>query len=192
MKSSPVMASSGKPKRSRIAAADLAAHVAARLKNTVAPDERLLLGLSGGIDSVVLLDVVARLRRRLSFELRALHVNHQISTHAGEWARFCRAVCREREVPCKVVRVVVARGNSVERTARDARYAALRSAASTFILLAHNADDQAETVLLRLLRGSGVRGLAAMPFLRDEERTTGHSARILRPLLDVPRADIVA
>ena len=91
------MASSGKPKRSR--PRDLAAHLAKHLQGSVRAGDRVLLGLSGGVDSVVLLDLLSRTAPRLSFELRALHVNHQLSPNAAMWARFCRALCRERGVP---------------------------------------------------------------------------------------------
>ncbi|MGZ5115333.1 MAG: tRNA lysidine(34) synthetase TilS [Burkholderiales bacterium] len=199
------MASSRKSKRNN-SADDVAAHVAARLGSVVKAGDRLLLGLSGGVDSVVLLDVLARLRKRRRFELRALHVNHQLSPNAARWARFCRSACRERQVECRVVKVHVARGNSVERAAREARYAALLAARADYIVLAHNADDQAETVLLQLLRGTGVKGLAAMPFLRTPEHSrrimSGNLAKrrhasplsshplIIRPLLTVSRAHI--
>src|SRR5688572_8986299 len=166
------MASSRKSKPGKRAPTDLAAHVAARLKSVVQPGARLVLGLSGGIDSIVLLDALARVRERLGCELCALHVNHQLSPNAARWAKFCRAACRERGVPCRVVKVKIVRGDSVEGAAREARYAALRASAADHVALAHNADDQAETVLLQLLRGGGVKGLAAMP-ARREERGAG-------------------
>lgn len=150
------------------------------------------MGLSGGIDSVVLLDLLARLRARLGVRLSALHVNHQLSPNAARWAAFCRSHCRRLGIPLRVVKVDVARGNSTEAAARRARYAALRAAAADFIVLAHNRDDQAETVLLNLLRGAGVRGLAAMPVLRRQPSMTVRAARasVVRPLLDVPRSEI--
>src|SRR4051812_12909983 len=119
------MASSRKSKPDRAAPRDLAAHVAHHLESLVEPEDRLLLGLSGGVDSVVLLDVLARLAPKLRYELRALHVNHQLSPDAAAWARFCRRICAERDVPCTVKKVDVERGNSIERAARVARYKAL-------------------------------------------------------------------
>jgi tRNA(Ile)-lysidine synthase len=201
------MASSRKSKPAEADRPDLAAAVAACLKSAVEPGDRVLLALSGGIDSVVLLDLLARIAPRVGFELRALHVNHRLSPFASEWARFCREACAARGVPCRVVKVDVARGNSTEAAARDARYAALRKSRAEVVVLAHNADDQAETVLLQLFRGAGVRGLAAMPLVRrqgprrdegarrDEGggmRDDGRKATLVRPLLDVSRADIEA
>jgi tRNA(Ile)-lysidine synthase len=180
------MASSRKPKRRRNARS-LAAHVADCLKKVVEPGQRLMLGLSGGVDSIVLLDVLARIARRLRFVLSAVHVNHQLSPNAASWARFCRRACRARGVSCRVVTVSVERGNSIEGAARDARYRAFAAARADYVVLAHNRDDQAETVLLQLLRGTGVKGLAGMRAARDLRETR---ALVLRPLLDVPRVEI--
>jgi len=159
------------------------------------------------VDSVVLLDALHRIARTLGFHLSALHVNHQLSPNAGRWSAFCRDWCRARGIPFRAVKVRVLRGNSVEAAARVARYAAFAGAAADYVVLAHHQDDQAETVLLQLLRGAGVKGLAAMPLLRAEGRgprvegkTTRHSTldtrhaapAILRPLLDVTRSEIEA
>ena len=160
---------------------------------------------------MVLLDILARIAKRSRLELRALHVNHQLSPNAARWARFCRDACTTRGIPCRVAKVAVSRGNSIERAARVARYAALYDSPADHIVLAHNEDDQGETVFLQLLRGGGVRGLAAMPFIRRNEgggmRAEGKRKKslgtphpssliphpsILRPLLDVPRAEIEA
>lgn len=146
---------------------------------------RLCVGLSGGIDSMVLLDVVTALAPRYQWRLSAIHVNHQLSPHAATWAAFCRRECRARGVPLRVVKVDVMRGNSTEAAARDARYAAYRASRADHVALAHNQDDQAETLLLRLLRGAGIKGLAAMPRARQEG-----GLRIVRPLLEVPRCGI--
>ena len=143
------------------------------------------------MDSVVLLDVLRRLSKRHGFELAALHVNHQINPAAGRWAAFCRAYCRQCGVALTVVRVQVPRGASLEAAARAARYRVFASARAEFVVLAHNLDDQAETVILQLLRGAGVKGLSAMPVLR-EARGERREAKILRPLLDIPRSEIEA
>jgi tRNA(Ile)-lysidine synthase len=168
------------------------------------------VGLSGGVDSVVLLDSVQRIARTRGFRLSALHINHQLSPNAGRWAAFCRSMCRARGIPFRAVKVRVPRGNSVEAAARAARYAVFAAEAVDYVVLAHHQDDQAETVLLQLLRGAGVKGLAAMPLVRKAEggrrkaekvkcsagsnpsvvsRQT--SPAILRPLLNVTRQEIL-
>lgn len=154
------MASSRKSKRSRSASPYDC--VATKLKGLVKAGDRLVVGLSGGIDSVVLLDMLARLAPRLRFALAALHVNHQLSPNAARWAQFCRALCRARGIPLQVTKVAVKRGNSIEAAARDARYAVFAKQRADYVVLAHNQDDQAETLLLQLLRGAGVKGLAGM------------------------------
>ena len=161
----------------------LIAHVTAILRQHVKRGERLAAGFSGGVDSVVLLDVLVRASKELRFELAALHVNHQINPAAGRWAAFCRAFCRQRGVAFTSVRVKVPRGESLEAAARDARYRVFAALPADHVALAHNLDDQAETVLLQMLRGAGVKGMSAMPVIRDS---------ILRPLLEIPRSEIEA
>jgi tRNA(Ile)-lysidine synthase len=146
------------------------------------------------VDSAVLLDSLARLRRSLRFRLSALHVNHQLSPNAGRWSAFCRTFCRERGVSFKSVKVRVVRGDSTEAAARAARYAAYGREPADYVVLAQHQDDQAETVLLQLLRGAGVKGLAAMPMLRSRQPSAASRQRlpsILRPLLDVTRQEII-
>ena len=159
--------------------------------------ERLVAGLSGGLDSVVLLDLLSRIARRRRFTLAALHVNHQLSPNAARWTRFCRELCRERGIPLRVVRVSVARGDSLEAAARAARYAVYRRQRADYLALAHNKDDQAETFFLQLLRGAGVKGLSAMPMVREDRARNGKAGSfrapsILRPLLEVTRGEILA
>lgn len=149
---------------------------------------RLAVGLSGGIDSVVLLDLLRHLRRREGFRLEAVHVHHGLSPRADAWARACRALCRRWRIPLVVRRVKVRRrGQGLEAAARTARREVFASHAAPVIALAHQLDDQAETVLLNLLRGAGVRGASAMPVVG---RLGGKT--LLRPLLAVPRREIVA
>ena len=167
--------------------------VAGALATALPRGGRIAIAFSGGRDSVVLLDAAVAVADEASVETVAFHVEHGLSPNAGAWARFCAGACAARAVPCYVEEVTIARGAriSVEAAAREARYAALASLAAahgvTAVLLAHHADDQAETTLLQLLRGAGPRGLAAMPKVR-------HDGRIqwLRPFLDLPRARIEA
>ena len=154
----------------------------------------IAVALSGGRDSVALLDAVIDGAPAHGLAVTAIHIHHGLSAHADAWARFCVELCAARAVPLLERRVDVARGarKSVEAEARRSRYAALSAAAIESgiqaVLLAHHQDDQAETVLLQLLRGAGPHGLAAMPIARTD--ATG--ILWLRPLLDVPRAVINA
>jgi tRNA(Ile)-lysidine synthase len=156
------------------------------------PEASLCVALSGGVDSAALLHGCHRIREREpAVTLRAIHVNHGLQSAAGEWTAHCRALCASLGVPFETVelKLTPARGASVEATARDARYDALRSrlAPGEALLTAHQQDDQLETVLLQLFRGAGVAGLAAMP----ARATLGHGL-LVRPLLDVTRAEIDA
>jgi tRNA(Ile)-lysidine synthase len=146
----------------------------------------IAVGLSGGVDSVVLLHLLRRGLRLPPSRLSAIHVNHQISTNAASWASHCRRYCRTLGVNLQVVKVEVPRGNSTEAAAREARYRVFSDSGCDVVALAHNRDDQSETVLLQLLRGAGPRGLAAMPGLRQG------APAIWRPLLGVPRSVIEA
>ncbi len=167
----------------------LTARVDAVLRRHVQHGARLRVGLSGGIDSVVLLHVLVRGLHWPLAQLSAVHVNHGLSPDAQRWAGFCRRFCRRLGVSLQIAAVDVVRGNSTEAAARIARYGVFAAGGADRIVLAHNRDDQAETVLLQLLRGAGPRGLAAMPELKP---ASGMMPAVLRPLLDVSRADIAA
>src|SRR6267378_8694279 len=144
--------------------------VAAVLNTCVVRGRRVAVGLSGGVDSVVLLDVLGRLRKDWRLALSAVHVNHQISAHALEWEAACKTLCQARGVALTVQRVRVPRdGSGVEAAARTLRFQAYGGLKTDFVALAHHLDDQVETFLLQLLRGAGPKGLAAMPTLRKAE-----------------------
>lgn len=151
---------------------------------------RLCVGLSGGLDSVVLLHLAARLRPRITCELSAIHVHHGLSQNADQWADFVCHLAESLAVSCTVERVEIKQRAEfgLEAAARKVRYAVFEQQDCDLLLLAQHRDDQAETVLLNLLRGSGVRGLAAMP----ECRTLQNGSQLLRPLLNVPRRDLLA
>lgn len=180
--------------------ADLLAHVAARLQEHLFPGANLVLGLSGGMDSVCLLHVLAELAGSKRFSLRAVHVNHGISPNSAEWARFCQGICLRLGIPLAIENVEVSayRHLGPEAAARAVRWAALQAHDSDFLVLAQHLDDQAETLLLQLLRGAGPAGLAGMAAnaLHPEFRASSHSgssrrqARVLRPLLQLGRSDI--
>jgi len=144
---------------------------------------RVAVGLSGGVDSVVLLHYL----HGQGIPLEAIHVHHGLSPNADAWAAFCRRVCKRLGVPLTVKKVKVAkRGEGPEAAARAARYEVFSKAASECIALAHNLEDQAETVLMNLLRGAGLRGSSGM---RPLARFGGK--RLARPLLGVSRREIL-
>ena len=145
---------------------------------------RVAVGLSGGVDSVVLLHL---LKRRRGLRLSAIHVHHGLSPNADAWTRFCRRLCKAWKVPLRISKVTVRKsGKGLEAAAREARYEAFKQLKVEVIALAHHLDDQAETVLMNLLRGAGPRGASGMP---ASARLDGKW--LLRPLLEVPREAIV-
>lgn len=151
----------------------------------------LLVGLSGGMDSTVLLHALATSRTGSGAGLRALHVHHGLHDAADQWSEHCLQLCASLGVPCIIEHVRVRRdsGMGLEGAARDARYAAFAKhlQAGESLILAHHQDDQAETVLLRLLRGSGSDGLAAMRRQRKFD-----DGELLRPLLGLARSQLLA
>ena len=168
---------------------DLLERVADAFSADVPAGSSIVLGLSGGVDSVVLLHLLRQLSPRCSWRLSALHVHHGISPQADVWAAFCADLCEKENIPLKVVRVNIAplRYLGIEAAARTLRYAALARQPADFIALAHHQDDQAETLLLQLLRGAGVRGVSAMPAIKQREG----APVLLRPLLDVARSKLI-
>ncbi|PKM23696.1 MAG: tRNA lysidine(34) synthetase TilS [Gammaproteobacteria bacterium HGW-Gammaproteobacteria-13] len=148
------------------------------------------VALSGGLDSTVLLHLLASLAQREALPpLSAIHIHHGLQAAADAWPAHCRELCAALSVPLQVEYVQVAPGASLERAARDARYAAFaaRLRAGEVLLTAQHRDDQAETLLFRLLRGAGVQGLSAMPM----SRALG-TGRLLRPLLNCSRDELLA
>ncbi|NUU35605.1 tRNA lysidine(34) synthetase TilS [Pseudomonas sp. C2B4] len=148
------------------------------------------IAFSGGLDSTVLLHLLAHLAKTESLPaLSAIHIHHGLQAAADAWPEHCQSVCDGLGVQLEVVRVQVQSGASLERAARDARYAAFNDVthANEVLLTAQHRDDQAETLLFRLLRGAGVRGLSGMP----QQRPLGEG-HLLRPLLDVSRMELEA
>ncbi|STZ76250.1 tRNA lysidine(34) synthetase TilS [Bergeriella denitrificans] len=151
--------------------------------------EHIEAGLSGGLDSVVLLHLLARARQVRGFKLGAVHVHHGLNTQADAWADFCRDYCAALDVPLRICRVQVEKnGLGIEAAARQARYRAFSDGSADIIALAHHQDDQVETFMLSAVRGGGLRGLAAMP----EWRALNPHLRIWRPLLAFGRSDLAA
>ena len=156
----------------------------------------LLLGLSGGLDSVVLLHLLHNAQKTLSFDLQVMHVHHGLSPNADQWQSFCQTLCHQHQLTLQVAQVTIDKtsGVGIEAEARKLRYNALfntnvlhaeQHCAPHYVVTAHHQDDQAETLLLQLFRGAGAKGLSAMALL-DEKRA------LLRPLLNVPRSQLLA
>lgn len=147
----------------------------------------LLIAYSGGLDSTVLLHALRHLQSEIPFHLSAMHIHHGLSGYADDWANFCSETALQLNVPIQIVQVTVDQqsGKGIEAAARHARYQALNTVEADFIFLGHHQDDQAETFLLQLARGAGVKGLAGMAKV-DIER------RLIRPLLDFKREQLVA
>jgi tRNA(Ile)-lysidine synthase len=153
---------------------------------------RYWVAYSGGMDSHVLVHALAGKRRELApAAVCAVHVDHGLRPESGKWSQHCMRVCLDLGVPLRLVRVqaAAARGESPEAAARAARYRALADLLrpDDCLLTAHHQDDQAETVLLQMLRGGGPRGLAAMP-----QRIPFGRGALARPLLGYPRAALQA
>jgi tRNA(Ile)-lysidine synthase len=140
----------------------------------------VLLGLSGGADSIALFFVLDHIRQSYGFDISCIHVHHGLRAAADGDARFVSDLCRRHSVRLFTKRVEVCTEGSLEAAARKARYAAFREvmhiSGATVLALAHHADDQAETMLMRLMHGAGMKGLSAMRPFQDA---------IWRPLLDV-------
>ena len=156
-----------------------------------ASDIPVMVGFSGGLDSTVLLHLLAHAPGRRPGSLRTLHVHHGLQTVADDWQQHCSKLCAQWNIPLQVVHVDVPRdaGQGMEAAARDARHAAFKAHLheGEWLALAHHQDDQAETFLLRALRGAGVDGLAAM----QAQRSFGGNT-LWRPLLQLPRSALEA
>jgi tRNA(Ile)-lysidine synthase len=148
----------------------------------------VIVGYSGGADSTALLHLMTRVQGECNLRIHAAHLHHGMRPEADDDVRVCAAVCAQLGVPLHVERVdVPARAQaeriSLEEAGRNARYAFFDRLAhelnAVAVALAHTRDDQIETILINLLRGTGPRGLCGMPYKRD---------RIIRPLLDATRA----
>jgi tRNA(Ile)-lysidine synthase len=164
---------------------------AIRHARTPVRGETLVLGLSGGADSVALADALASLQRRHGYRLVAAHLDHGLRADSADDAAFCHAFCTKLGVPFRggsaPVRARAGREKGgLEQAARLERYSFLRRVkddeGGALVAVAHTQDDQAETLLLRLLRGAGASGLAGM---------RAQSGDLLRPLLEVSRARVL-
>lgn len=144
-----------------------------------------LIGLSGGVDSVVLLHLFAH----TNFNIRAIYIHHGLSPNADSWAEFCEQYCKRLNIPFILQKVTVDATNGVENGAREARYQAIQQhlKSNEILATAHHLDDQAETFLLALKRGSGIKGLSAMQAVTFLQNFT-----VFRPLLTFSKAELLA
>ena len=156
--------------------------------NMLESGDTVVCGLSGGADSVALLLVLCELRERLNISIEAIHVNHCLrGAESDRDESFCRDLCKKKNivfnsVSCDVSGFSASKGISVEEAARELRYSAFREySQGKKLATAHNANDVLETTILNLVRGTGLKGLAGIPAVRDN---------IIRPLLPVTRAEI--
>jgi tRNA(Ile)-lysidine synthase len=169
----------------------MSAGLQAQLREALAEvaDAALCVAYSGGPDSTALLHALALLPEARAHGLRALHVDHRLQAPSPAWAEHCRAFCATLDVPLTVVVVQVqrGRGEGLEAAAREARYAAMAAELRTgeCLVLAQHRDDQAETVLLKLLRGAGPEGLGGMRPLR-----AFGTGSLWRPLLACSREEL--
>ncbi|MDU8925560.1 tRNA lysidine(34) synthetase TilS [Pasteurellaceae bacterium LIM206] len=151
--------------------------------------QKLLIAFSGGLDSTALLSLCVKLRKITPhLQLRAIHIHHGISPNADVWTAHCKQYCATLNVPLIVERVRIEdKTNGIEAGARAARYAAIgkHRHADEIVVTAHHLNDQAETFLLALKRGSGVQGLSAM-----QRQSAVLNLPVLRPLLDFSRAEL--
>ncbi len=146
------------------------------------------IGLSGGVDSVVLAWLLAHMKKELGFSVCAVYVHHGLSQNAQLWADFCAEFCRRYSIPFRVAYVCLdSRSNlGIEAEARRKRYQVYQDSEADIIALAHHRDDQVETVLLQLLRGGGVHALSGMSVCRQQQGKV-----LWRPLLSVPKQTLV-
>lgn len=168
-------------------------HTTIHERDLLIPGDSVLVALSGGPDSVALLHLVWRLRRKMNLSLHAVYINHQIRKQAAlEEEKFCEALCDRLKVPLTIAREdIPARAKrekkGLEETARDFRYTTFtrlaRELSCTRVALGHHVDDRVETIILRLMRGTGRTGLLGIPVKRG---------RYVRPLYDLSKSEILA
>lgn len=154
-------------------------------KKLLNENRSIVVALSGGIDSVVLLHY---LHNNFENNIRAAHCNHHLSVHCNEWDKFCSELCKSMDIEYISIDIFLDNASNLEEIARKKRYKSLSSVLqqNEILCTAHHMDDQAETILLQLLRGSGVAGLSSMPI----EKKFGKGL-LLRPFIDVPKSQII-
>lgn len=151
--------------------------------------KRILLGYSGGLDSSVLLHLLAHEKVLSDKSVMAIHINHGLSEYADQWQEHCQLQCDQLGVKLIIKKVNLSRdtGESLEKLARDARYHVFQTLmqANDRLLTAHHQNDQAETLLLQLFRGAGLKGMSAMPLSKPLGK-----GNLFRPLLSYSRVEL--
>jgi tRNA(Ile)-lysidine synthase len=167
----------------------IAAAFRERLAQSIPAGSAICAGFSGGLDSTVLVHLLSEVAVPAGYAVRAVHVHHGLSPNADRWLKFCERFCARSGIPLDEEHVQVDRQSALglEAAARLARYAVFTARREPFVALAHHLDDQAETVLLQLIRGAGIKGIAAMPDLRA---LPGSGVQIFRPLLEHSRSEL--
>ena len=171
-----------------------------RKNKLVKKGNSVVLGVSGGADSICMLKILSDLQKRLGISMYVLHINHQIrGEEADEDAAFVKKICTKFKVPHRIINVDVpalaeAEGLSVEEAGRYIRYDEFSKYAyevgATKIAVAHNSNDNAETVLMNLARGTGIKGLGGIPPKREMEDANGNIVEVIRPILCLSRKEI--
>jgi tRNA(Ile)-lysidine synthase len=159
-----------------------------QLLQSMPPSNRVWIGFSGGLDSSVLLHALKN-QSEHPIHIQAIHIHHGLQAKADDWAMHCQSICQQWQIPLSIVRVnIIDKDRNTEHKAREARFKAFAEtlAAGDTLALAHHQDDIAETLLLRLLRGSGTQALANM-----QKNSQRDHYSIWRPLLHYSRAELL-
>ena len=153
-------------------------------KDPFLADKKIVVALSGGIDSVVLLHY---LNNHYPNQVRVIHCNHHISDLSNEWQDFSKKLCEKLNLNINILDLDIPQSNNLEEAARVKRYESLKASINKdeVICTAHHQNDQAETLLIQLIRGSGSRGLSAMPKLK-----TFGDGLLYRPFIDIKQSEI--
>ena len=156
-----------------------------KTKDIFLKDKNIVLGLSGGIDSIVLLHY---LHQYYAPNLRAVHCNHHLSKYSDKWSDFCKNLCSTLNIPYTNIDLSIESESNIEENARKKRYHSLSCSLeeNEVLCTAHHQNDQAETLLLQLFRGSGVAGLASMPKIKPLGKGLHY-----RPMLHIEKAQII-
>lgn len=148
-------------------------------------NKKIVLALSGGIDSVVMLDYLCK---NYPNNVRAIHINHNLSNNCNKWQKFCQSICNKLNISIDIINIHIQEKSNLEENARNQRYIALinQLKKDEVLCTAHHQKDQAETLLLQLFRGCGIAGMAGMPKCR-----TINKIKIYRPFLDITKEQIL-